>query len=82
MVRSPDGDTDFFDIIARVWLEDLLAPYLLIICQDSILQASIDLIKENGFMLKSLEEDDILLKLLQTQTMQIILHFCKYACQS
>ena len=33
-VRSPDGDTDYFDIIASVLQGDILAPYLLIICLD------------------------------------------------
>ena len=48
----PDGDTDFFDIVAGVLQEDMLALYLFIICQDYLLQMSIDLIKENGFTLK------------------------------
>ena len=33
-VRSPDGDTEYFDIIARVLQGDTLAPYLFIICVD------------------------------------------------
>ena len=33
-VHSPDGDTDFFDIVAGVQLGDTLAPYLFIICLD------------------------------------------------
>ena len=33
-VRSPDGDTDFLDIIAGVLHGDTLAPYLFIICLD------------------------------------------------
>ena len=28
MVRSPDGDTDFFDIVAGVLQENILAPYV------------------------------------------------------
>ena len=51
-VRSPDGDTDFFDIVAGVLHGDTLAPYLFIICQDYVLRTSIDLIKENSFTLK------------------------------
>ena len=46
-VRSPDGDTDYFDIVAGVLQRDTLAPYLFIIC----LKTSIDKIKENGFEL-------------------------------
>ena len=45
-VRSPDGDTHFFDIVAGVLQGDKLAPYLFIICQDYILQMSTDLIKK------------------------------------
>ena len=52
-VHSPDGDTDFFDIVAGVLPSDALAPYLFIICLEYVLWMSIDLIKE---------------KLLQTQT--------------
>ena len=46
-VRSPDGDTEYFDIVAG----DTLAPYLFIICLDYVLRTSIDKIKENGFEL-------------------------------
>ena len=50
-VRSPDGDTDYFDIVAGVLQGDTLAPYLFIICLDYVLRASIDNIRENGFEL-------------------------------
>ena len=50
-VRSPDGDTDYFDIVAGVLQGDTLAPYLFIICQDYVLRKSIDNIRENGFEL-------------------------------
>ena len=50
-VRSPDGLTDYFDIVAGVLQGDTLAPYLLIICLDYVLRTSIDKIKENGFEL-------------------------------
>ena len=50
-VRSPDGDTDFFDIIAGVLQGDTLAPYLFIICLDYVLRTSIDKIRENGLEL-------------------------------
>ena len=48
-VRSPDGDTDYFDIVAGVLQGDTLAPYLFIICLDYVLR--IDNIRENSFML-------------------------------
>ena len=50
-VRSPDGDTDSFDIVVSVLQGDKLATYLFIICLDYVLITSIDKIKENGFKL-------------------------------
>ena len=50
-VRSPDEDTEYFDIVAVVLQGDTLAPYLFIICLDYVLRTSIDKIKENGFEL-------------------------------
>ena len=50
-VRSLDGDTEYFDIVARVLQGDTLAPYLFIICLDWVLRTSIDKIRENGFEL-------------------------------
>ena len=52
-VRSPDGDTEYFDIVAGVLQGDTLAPYLFIICLDYVLRTSIDKIKENGFELRT-----------------------------
>ena len=49
-VRSPDGDTEYFDIVG-VLQGDTLAPYLFIICLDYALRISIDKIRENGFQL-------------------------------
>ena len=50
-VRSPDGDTEYFDIVAGVLQGDTLAPCLLIICLDYVLRTSINKIRENGFEL-------------------------------
>ena len=50
-VRSPDGDTEYFDIVAGVLQRDTLAPYLFIICLVYVLRTSIDKIRENGFEL-------------------------------
>ena len=50
-VRSPDGDTDYFDMVAGVLQVHTLAPYFFIICLDYVLRTSIDKIKENGFEL-------------------------------
>ena len=50
-VRSPEGDTEYFDIVAGVPQWDTLAPYLFIICLGYVLRTSIDKIRENGFEL-------------------------------
>ena len=42
MVRSPDGDTEYFDINAGVLQGDTLAPLLFIITLDYVLRTSID----------------------------------------
>ena len=50
-VRSPDGDTEYFDIVAGVLQGDTLALYLFIICLDYVLRTLIDKTRENGFAL-------------------------------
>ena len=50
-VRSPDGATEYFDIVAGVQQGNTLAPYLFIICLDYVLRTSIDKIKANSFKL-------------------------------
>ena len=50
-VRSPDGDTDYFDIVAGVLQEDTLASYLFIISLDYVLRTSIDKIKDHDIKL-------------------------------
>ena len=50
-VRSSDGDTDYFYIVAGVQQRDTLAPYFFMICLNYMLRISIDKIKENGFKL-------------------------------
>ena len=50
-VLSPDGDTDYFDIVTGMWQGDTLTPYLFIMCLGYMLKMSIDLMKENGFKL-------------------------------
>ena len=47
-VRSPDEDTEYFDIVAEVLQGDTLVPYLFIICLDNVLRTLIDKIKENS----------------------------------
>ena len=50
-VRSPDGDTEYFNIVAGVLQGDTLALYLFIICLDYVLRTSIDKTRENSFEL-------------------------------
>ena len=50
-VRSPYGNTEYFDIVAGELQGDTQAPYLFIICIDYVLRTTIDKIKENGFQL-------------------------------
>ena len=55
-VRSPDGDTEYFNIVAGVLQGDKLAPYLFIICLDYVLRTSIDN-WENSFDLTKKKKD-------------------------
>ena len=50
-VRSSDGDTEYFDIVAGVQQGDMLAQYIFIICQVYVLRKSIDKTRGNGFEL-------------------------------
>ena len=50
-VRSPDGDTEYFDILAGILQWDMLTPYLFIICLDFVLRTSIYRIREDSFEL-------------------------------
>ena len=43
--------TDYFNIVAGVLQRDTLAPYLFIICLDSVLRTSTDNMKDNSFNL-------------------------------
>ena len=45
-VCLPDGDTDYFNIVAGVLQGDTLASYLFIICLDYVLRMSIDSMKK------------------------------------
>ena len=51
IVRLPDGDTDYFDIVTGVLKGDTFDSYLFIIRLHNELRTSIDLMKENGFKL-------------------------------
>ena len=51
-VRTSDGDTDFFEVLAGVLQGDTLAPYLFVIVLDYVLRTSIDSNSELGFTLQ------------------------------
>ena len=51
-VRSPDEDTDFFDIAAGVLPGNKFAPYLFIICIDYVFRTSINLMKNKWLYTK------------------------------
>ena len=61
-VRSLDGDTEYFDIVAGVQQVGTLDPYLFIICLSYLLRTSIDKIRENGFKLTKKRERRYLAK--------------------
>ena len=53
LVRSPDGDTDFFEILAGVLQGFILAPFLFIICLDYALRTSVDIHNQLGLTLQT-----------------------------
>ena len=52
MVKSPDGDTEFFNITKGVLQGDTLAPYLFVLCLDYIMKMSADSNIDLGFTLQ------------------------------
>ena len=52
LVHLPEGDTDFFDVVAGVLQGDVLTPNLFLIFLDQEFRMSIDLMKENSFTWK------------------------------
>ena len=67
-VRSPNGDTGFFNIVAGVLQRDILGPYLFIIRLNYVFCTSITLMKKMALHGKKQEADDNLHKLLRTST--------------
>ena len=81
-VRSPDGDTEYFGIVAGVLQGDTLAPYLFIICLDYVLRTSIDKIRENSFELtKTIADyaDDIAILANTPNQAETLLHSLEWA---
>ena len=59
-VISPDGDTDFFKIMAGVLQGDTLAPYLFVIALDNVMRHATEEEVKVGFTLNNtIEVDDI-----------------------
>ena len=50
--RSPNDETNFFDITAGVLQGDTLTRFQFIICHDNVLGTWIDLMKENSYHTK------------------------------
>ena len=67
-VHSPDGDTDYFDILAGVLQGDTLAPYLFILSLNYVFRMSIEKMKDNGFKQTKEEAKDTLNKQIRTRT--------------
>ena len=67
-VRSSDGDTEYFDIVAGVIQENKLAPYLFIICIDYVLRTLIDKIKETASCWQRKQAEGTMQKQLPTPT--------------
>ena len=55
MVRSPDGDTDFFNVVAGVLQGDTLAPFLFTLTLDYVLRTSVDKLNSFGFTLEKVK---------------------------
>ena len=52
MIRSPDGNTDLFDIVIRILQRYRVEEFLFIIYQEFVLGVLVNLMKENGSTLK------------------------------
>ena len=78
IVCTPDGDSDFCDIVAGFLQGYTLVQYIFTLCLDYVLQTSRDLMKENRLSLKHQKRqkaEDIQPKPLQMQTTLMILCF-------
>ena len=49
-ILTPDGETEYFDILAGILQGDTLAPFLFIIVIVYIMHVSVDTMKENGLL--------------------------------
>ena len=74
MVRSPDGNTDFFVIVTGFFSRITLAPYLFILYLNYVLRTSIDLINENS-LIQECRKQTIYRRNYSTQTTRMTYHF-------
>ena len=58
-VRSPDGDAEFFDILAGVLQGDTLAPFLFVISLDYVLRIPVDKCNEYAVTLRTSKKQKI-----------------------
>ena len=72
MVRSPDGDTPFFDITTGVLYGDTFAQFICIICLHYILKKSVDSNLHPGFTLAKEKAIDTMMYTLPILTMLTI----------
>ena len=78
-VHSPDGEKNFFDIVAGVLEGDTFAPYSFIICLDYVLQMSMDLIKRKWLYAKKGRKQTISWR---NYSRYKLCASCKYTCSS
>ena len=76
MTRSPDGDTEFFHILAGVLQGDTLAPFLFVICLDYVLRISVDKCNEYGLTLELARSRRFHTEKITDKTMPTILQYC------
>ena len=85
-IRSPDGDTDYFDIVAGVLQGDTLATYLFIICLDYYAKTITDSDNDDDivFLANALTQVKTLLPSLERAAVGIVLyvnvHKTEYMC--
>ena len=76
-LHYPDGDIDYFDIVADVQQVDTLTPYVLFICLDYVLRTSIGLNERKRFQMQWKETEHTPHKLLRKRTTPMAYRFWK-----
>ena len=73
-LRLPEGDTDYFDIVAGVLQGDTLAPYRFIICLDYVLRTDADYTDDIAIPANTPAQAETLLHSLERAAAGIDLH--------